>query len=372
MSDEKENGKQDTGQATSKELYLELIGELNNLVKRLQALTPEYKPPTYSPRRLLSLIEDNLKRVAPESRLRILGPLKEVLGGDLMDPETWRGLWYLINYSVNLQADIIKRRFTGEYEIDDWGLDWELLETVIPFVNFMYEIYWRVDANGVENIPRYGRTLLVSNHSGQLPWDGAMIAAAVWNEHPSQRLVRALYSPWFSTLPFLSALLMKLGQVPATVANGVRLLTQDELVAIFPEGHHGIGKLFKDRYKLARFGRGEFVKMALSTGATIIPVAVVGAEETYVALANSPTLARLVGTPNFPLTPTFPWLGLLGLIPLPTKWYIDFGDPIPTADLDPDAALNLMLINELTEQVRDTVQDMVDTRLAQRGSIFFG
>lgn len=373
MSEEKNSVMDEAEESPPNQALLqELIGELNELVKRLQALTPAYTPPPYRPRRVLSLIEETLDRVAPELRSGLLGRAKEALGGDLLDPETWQGLWYLISYSVNLQADIIKRRFTGEYETDDWGLDWELLESVIPLINFMYEVYWRVETTGVEHIPAEGRTLLVSNHSGQLPWDGPMVAAAVWNAHPNQRLVRALYSPWFATLPFLAALLPKLGQAPATVENGVRLLEQEQLVAVFPEGQQGASKLYKDRYHLARFGRGEFVKMALSTQAPIIPVAVVGAEETYVTLANSPSLARLLGVPHFPITPTFPWLGLLGLVPLPTKWHIDFGEPIPTQDYGPDAALNLMLIKELTEQVREVVQGMVRARLAQRGSIFLG
>jgi 1-acyl-sn-glycerol-3-phosphate acyltransferase len=356
----------------SQALLQELLGELNALARRLQALTPGYTPPPFTPRRILSLIEETLERTAPQLRSGLLGRAKETLGGDLLDIETWKGLWYLISYAMNLQADLIKRRFSGKYETDDWGLDWELLESVIPLLNFMYEVYWRVQTTGVENIPAKGRTLLVSNHSGQLPWDGAMVGAAVWNAHPNQRLVRALYSPWFATLPFLSALLTKMGQAPATVENGKRLLEQEALVAVFPEGHQGASKLYKDRYQLARFGRGEFVKMALSTQAPIIPVAVVGAEETYITLANSDSLARLLGVPHFPITPTFPWLGLLGLVPLPTQWHIDFGEPIPTEDYGPDAAMNPLLIKELTEQVREVVQGMVQARLAQRGSVFFG
>ena len=239
-------------------------------------------------------------------------------------------------------------------------------------MTFMYKTYWRVETTGMSNIPEEGRALLVCNHSGQLPWDGAMVGTSIYNEHPTQRILRTLYATWFPTLPFLSALLVKLGQVLATEDNGIRLLEQDQLVAVFPEGYKGVGKLFKDRYRLARFGRGGFVRMAIKTGAQMIPVSVVGAEETYISLYKSPTLAKMIGFPYFPISPTFPWLGLLGFVPLPTKWYIDFGDPIPTEHYGPGAANNLMLVSQLTDQVRNVVQNMIYSRLSQRRSVFFG
>ncbi|MGQ9490722.1 MAG: lysophospholipid acyltransferase family protein [Anaerolineae bacterium] len=247
-------------------------------------------------------------------------------------------MWYILNYSLQQQTDFIKRRMTGEYETDDWGLDMEFLNLVQPFLTFMYKRYWRVQTTGIENIPETARALLVANHSGQLPWDGAMVGTAVWLEHPAQRLVRTLYATWFPTLPFFSAMFTKLGQAVATVDNGIRLLEEDQLVAVFPEGYTGVGKLFRERYRLARFGRGGFVRMALRTSAPMIPVSVVGAEETYISLYKSPTLARLIGFPYFPISPTFPWCGLLGFVPLPTKWYIDFGEPVPTEHYGPDAA----------------------------------
>ena len=158
----------------------------------------------------------------------------------------------------------------------------------------------------------------------------------------------------------------------ATVDNGTRLLERDELVAVFPEGYKGVGKLFKDRYKLARFGRGGFVKMALNTQSPIIPVSVVGAEETYVSVYKSQTLAKLTGFPFFPISLRFPWLGLLGFIPFPTKWFIDFGEPISTDIYERDAAQNLVLVSQLSDQIRNIVQEMIYKRLAQRRSVFFG
>ncbi len=298
--------------------------------------------------------------------------IQKMVTEDLMDPDTWKGIWYMLNYSLESQSDFVRRRMSGEYETDEWGLDQEVLDTVKPFFDFLHKIYWRVETTGLENIPESGRAMLVSNHSGQLPWDGAMVGLSVYNSHPAHRLVRTLYATWFPTLPFFSALFTKLGQALATEDNGIRLLEQDELVAVFPEGYKGVGKLYKDRYRLARFGRGGFIRMALKTQAPIIPVSVVGAEETYISLAKSPMLAKLVGFPYVPISPTFPWLGLLGFVPLPTKWYIDFGDPIPMDVYGSSAEDNLVLVSQLTDQVRNIVQDMIYKRLSDRKSVFLG
>jgi 1-acyl-sn-glycerol-3-phosphate acyltransferase len=160
--------------------------------------------------------------------------------------------------------------------------------------------------------------------------------------------------------------------VLATDDNGTRLLEQDQLVAVYPEGYKGVGKLYKERYRLARFGRGGFVKMALKTRAPLIPVAVVGAEETYLSLAKSNLMAKITGFPYFPISPTFPWTGLFGFVPLPTKWSIDIGAPILMDGYGANADRNLVLISQLTDQMRNIVQEMIFARLAQRRSVFFG
>lgn len=349
-----------------------LLDELEALVERVRALTPDYVAPPFSPRRLIKLISENLANLTPDMGLGMLEKLRETVGSDLFDVDTWKGIWYMLNYSLEFQTDAIKRRMTGDYETDEWGLDMEYLNAVRPFMEFMYKTYWRVQTSGMENVPEEGRAMLVSNHSGQLPFDGAMVASAVLLEHPSQRLVRTLYATWFPTLPFFSSLFVKCGQVLATEDNGIRLLEQNQVISVFPEGYKGVGKLFKDRYKLARFGRGGFIKMALRTQSPIIPVAVVGAEETYISLAKSNTMAKLIGFPYFPISPTFPWLGLLGFVPLPTKWYIDFGEPVAMDTYGPDAADDVMLVSQLTDQVRNVVQEMIYNRLSQRRSVFFG
>jgi 1-acyl-sn-glycerol-3-phosphate acyltransferase len=359
-------------QAGDELLRQELMQELDGLVQRLQRFYPSYAPSALAPKGMLQFAEEFLGKLTPEIGLGSLTKLRGLIGTDLLDVDTWKGMWFMLNATVDYQNEVLKRRLSGDYETDPWGLDREILDTVMPFFNFMYNKYWRVEMDGLDNIPVDGRAMLVSNHSGQLPWDGAMIATGLLHHHPAQRLVRCLYASWFPTLPILSDLLTKCGQVLATEDNGTRLLQSNELVAVFPEGYKGVGKLYKDRYHLARFGRGGFIKMALRGQAPIIPVAVVGAEETYISLHKSDLMAKLTGFPYFPISPTFPWLGLLGFIPLPTKWYIDFGEPIATDSYGPDAADNLIIVSRLTDQVRAQVQDMINTRLAQRRSVFTG
>lgn len=314
----------------------------------------------------------SLQVETPQLKEGILERLRGSIASDFLDLDTWKGIWYMLNNYLEYQSDILKRRLTGDYETDEWGLDREYLNMVRPFFEFLYKNYWRVQTTGIENVPGVGRALLVSNHSGQLPWDGAMVATAIMLEQPEQRLVRSLYGSWAQTLPVVSEMLVKCGQVLATEENGTRLLEQDELIAVYPEGYKGIGKLFKDRYHLARFGRGGFIKMALKTHAPIIPVSVVGAEEIYVSLAKSSVIAKFLGTPFFPISPVFPWFGPLGFIPLPTKWYIDFGESIKLDSSDEDAANNLVLVAKYTDQIRNIIQEMIYYRLSQRRSVLFG
>ena len=354
------------------ELRQELSAELDSLIARVESSDSDYRPPPFSPQALLGLLNENLHRLSPVAAQALLERLRGYVNSDLFDLDTWKGIWYILNYTLQQQADLVKRRLAGEYETDDWGMDPEFIAIVQPFLTFMYRRYWRIQASGMENIPADGPALLTPNHSGQLPWDGAMVGTAVYLEHPEQRLVRSLYASWFQTLPFLSSMFVKAGQTLASVENGTRLLEENQLVAVYPEGIKGVGKLFRDRYRLARFGRGGFVRMALRAQAPIIPVSVVGAEETYISLHKSETIAKLIGFPFFPITPTWPLLGLLGFIPLPTKWYIDFGEPIPMDQYGPAAANNLVVVSQLTDQVRNVVQQMIYDRLGQRRSVFFG
>jgi 1-acyl-sn-glycerol-3-phosphate acyltransferase len=257
-------------------------------------------------------------------------------------------------------------------ETDEFGFDRRFAQTLEPLFEFLYAVWWRVEATGVERVPGSGPGLIVANHSGVLPYDGLMIKLAVRHAHPARRDVRLLALDMFALLPFLAPMLAKSGAVRANPENGERLLGKGELVGVFPEGVKGVGKRFRERYKLARFGRGGFVRIALRTGAPIVPCAVVGAEEIHPVLAKADWAGRPFGLPYFPITPTFPALGPLGLLPLPTKWSIDFADPIALGRYGAEAAEDPILVNRLSEDVRATIQGLIDGRLARRRSVWFG
>jgi 1-acyl-sn-glycerol-3-phosphate acyltransferase len=257
-------------------------------------------------------------------------------------------------------------------EVDEFGYDARFMDRVLPFFEFLYTVWWRVEATGMQNVPGSGAGLIVANHSGVLPWDGVMVNLAVRHEHPGRRTCRMLALDMFALLPFLAPLLAQSGAVRANPENAERLLRNGELVGVFPEGVKGVGKRFKDRYKLARFGRGGFVRIALHTGAPIIPCAVVGAEEIHPALARMDWVGKPLGLPYVPITPTFPLLGLLGFVPLPSKWSIEMGEPIRMDGYGRDAANDPMLVNRLSEEVRATIQRMVDDGLARRRSVWLG
>ena len=262
------------------------------------------------------------------------------------------------------------RRLAGEYSEDEWGFDEEFADALFPFLEFMYERWWRVQVDGTVNVPSHGPALMVANHAGIVPWDAIMMGTAILKEHPLPRYPRFLVLNWAFTLPYASLALRKVGAVVASPYNAIRLLEQGELVGVFPEGVKGAGKDFKDRYRLQRFGRGGFVEIALRTRAPIVPVAVIGSEEIHPKIAESSVLARLTGAPYFPITPTFPLLGPLGLVPLPSKWRIEFCEPIPTEQYGPEAAEDRGLVFELSERVREVIQARVYEGLVKRGRAF--
>ncbi|WP_405870418.1 MULTISPECIES: lysophospholipid acyltransferase family protein [unclassified Streptomyces] len=266
----------------------------------------------------------------------------------------------------------LRRRLTGDYEVDDFGYDEELTDQVLmSLLRPVYEKYFRVEVKGIENIPTDGGALIVANHSGTIPMDGLMMQVAVHDNHPAGRHLRLLAADLVFMLPVVNELARKAGHTLACAEDAERLLGRGELVGVMPEGFKGIGKPFGERYKLQRFGRGGFVSTALRHGTPIIPCSIVGAEEIYPMIGNAKTLARLLGFPYFPLTPTFPWLGPLGGIPLPTKWTIQFGEPILTDGYPPEATEDPMLMFNLTDQVREQIQHTLYKLLVQRRSVFF-
>ncbi len=266
----------------------------------------------------------------------------------------------------------LRRRLTGDFEVDEFGFDPELTDTVLmALARPLYKRWFRVEVRGIENIPDIGGALVVANHSGAIAFDSLMTSLAVHDEHPRQRFLRMLGADLVFQTPFLGELARKGGATVASNPDAERLLSGGELVGVWPEGFKGIGKPFSERYKLQRFGRGGFVSAALKTRTPIVPCAIVGAEEIYPILGNMPTLARLLGVPYAPITPTFPWLGPLGLVPLPSKWLIEFGAPVATDGYGAGSSDDPMLVFDLTDQVRQTIQQTLYALLVQRRSVFF-
>lgn len=220
-------------------------------------------------------------------------------------------------------AGFLRQRLTGDYSVDEFGFDPHFNSAIVrPLLRFFFKSWFRVEVSGVENIPRDGAALVVANHAGVLPFDGLMLSVAVHDEHPAHRDLRLLAA--------------------------------------------------EDRYRLQRFGRGGFVSAALRTKAPIVPCSIIGSEEIYPMLTDVKLLARLFGLPYFPITPLFPLAGPVGLVPLPSKWRIAFGEPICTADYASTDADDPMVTFELTDQVRETIQQTLYRLLAGRRNIFFG
>ena len=265
----------------------------------------------------------------------------------------------------------LRRRITGDYDIDVFGFDQQLTEQVIlPLARPLYRSYFRVRTVGLEHVPDEGGALLVANHAGALPFDAIMTKVALLDDHHAHRNLRELAADLALRLPVIGELARKTGNTLAHDDDAVRLLEDGELVGVWPEGYKGIGKPFSERYKLARFGRGGYVRVALRARRPIIPVAIIGSEETYPIIGNVRWLARLLNLPYFPITVQFPWLGPLGLLPLPSRWLIEFGEPIDVTGYPPDAADDPMLVLELSDRVRDAVQHMLYRNLMGRRSVF--
>jgi 1-acyl-sn-glycerol-3-phosphate acyltransferase len=314
---------------------------------------------------------EQLQQELPMQLMGALGQLaitlRERTGRDVIDLESLQDLM-----SVAFRAIELRRNHNqGRYSLDDFGFDPEYAEVLMPLAKLVYRKYWRVDTTGVRNVPRRGAALLVSNHAGVLPFDGAMIKVALFEEGVG-RHARALIADWFFGMPMLSWLLRRTGQTLGHPDDTHRLLTAGELVLVFPEGIKGTGKPWSERYRLRRFGRGGFVESAIRAQAPIVPISVVGSEELYPMLADVRPLAQLTGFPYFPVTPTWPWLGPLGLVPLPSKWRIQFHPPVRTDELPVAAADDPSVVMRVADEVRDVIQAGVVSNLMQRRGVFRG
>lgn len=266
----------------------------------------------------------------------------------------------------------LRRRVQGDYTVDDFGFDEDFtVHTAFPFIRLLKDRWFRVEVRGIENIPAEGGALIVSNHSGTVAIDSVITQLAIYDAHPQKRFLRMLGADLVFQMPVVGDFARKTGATLATNPDAERLMRTGELVGVWPEGFKGVGKPFRERYKLQRFGRGGFVSAAIRSEVPIIPCSVVGAEEVYPMIGNLKTVARLIGAPYAPVTPTFPLLGPLGLIPLPSKWIIEFSPPVDTASLGPAAAEDPALVFDLTDQVRETIQQTLYSVLMSRRSVFF-
>ena len=255
-------------------------------------------------------------------------------------------------------------------EVDEFGMDDVVLARAKRLFDALMDRWWRVETEGLDAARPPSPSLLVANASGLLPWDGIMIAHAVSRAHPQAPRPRFLVADWLVTQPFVQPALARIGGVRACRENAERLLRSGRTLVSFPEGVKGSAKVFRERYRLRRFGRGGAVRVALVTGRPLVPVAVIGAEETHPVLFRVTSLARLVGLPFLPVTPTFPWLGPLGLLPLPSRWRIHFGPPMDLGGLGPRAADDEILVDRLTEELRGRIQRMLNDGLRARTSVF--
>ena len=288
--------------------------------------------------------------------------LRELTGRDVIDLESLQELISVYDRLAALRED----HANGEFDMDDFGFDREFTEALLPLFRIIARRYWRVEVRGVENLPSHGGALLVSNHAGVLPWDGAMIKVAVFDA--VERHARALIATWFGELPVVSWFLRRTGQTLGNPDDTLRLLRGGEMVLVFPEGIRGTGKPWSERYRLRRFGRGGFVEVAMRAGVPIIPVSVVGSEETYPMLADVRPLAQLLRMPYFPITPTWPALGPLGLLPLPSKWRITFHAPVDVSDSAPDGSVDSIPAPDQAVDSIHAPDQSVDSIPAPKGS----
>lgn len=266
----------------------------------------------------------------------------------------------------------IKRRLKrvptplNEYNYDAWGFHPEMAQYGLQLCVWLYRYYWRTEVFGIDKVPS-GRVLLIGNHSGQMPMDGLNIAAAMLMDADPPRLVRTMIERWFGTMPLVSTFVARHGQILGDPQNCVKLLENDECVLVFPEGAKGSGKLWYDRYTLVDFGLG-FMRIALKTNTPIVPISVIGGEEQMPSFYDAKPLAKLLGLPYFPITPTFPWLGLLGFVPFPTKYRIYFGDPLY---FEGDGNETDSVVQKKVDIVKAKILENISYGLSKRKHIFW-
>jgi 1-acyl-sn-glycerol-3-phosphate acyltransferase len=273
---------------------------------------------------------------------------------DRLDPELWERI-------RTMDAG------QNEYGYDPFGFQPDFLKYILPIAHFLYRDYFRTEVHGMEQIPDSGPVLLVSNHSGQIPMDGLIIASALLFDREPPRMARSMIERWVPTIPFISYFFARCGQVVGTRENCRILLGRDGCILVFPEGAHGITKTYDKAYELQRFGLG-FMRLALENDTPIVPIGVVGAEEQMPAIWNVESLAKLFNMPAFPVTPTWPLLGLLGGLPLPVKYRLYFGEPMHFQGAADDEDRN---IQKKVDRVKSAIDGLLQRGLREREGVFF-
>ncbi len=265
-------------------------------------------------------------------------------------------------------AQAMQEKIPDPATLPDFGFDAGFLNKTAPVLEFLWSKYFRIRLTGMEHVPAEGSALLVANHSGGLPYDGAMLIHATHCYHPAARPLRPLVANFAFQSSWMRPVVARIGGVRASMQNALALCNSGQLIGVFPEGLRGVGKLYRERYRLTHFGRGGFVRLARTARVPIVPVAIVGAEETHPVLAKLTRIARPLGLPYIPITPTFPLLGPLGLLPVPSKWSIKIGAPIvfpPGPDVKEETL-------DMAEIVRSQLDRMIAELLAARRSVLFG
>ena len=336
--------------------------ELNSVMEKLSAFRGELDS-------VLLKIEERIQHSAESFRIPTMeaaeispaggeGSLDEIVTG--LNPFNLRRKYH--EFSLSMRSE----------EVDAFGFDPIFDRFVRPVFEFLYTKYWRVETYGISNIPKSGPCLMVGNHSGSLPYDATMLKMAVLKEHTAHREVRFMVEDFLFHFPFLGSMMNRFGGVRASQENAQQLLQAQMPVVVFPEGVKGLGKLYRDKYHLARFGRGGFIRLCLRTGAPLVPVAFIGPEEIHPMMARETFFAGMLGIPYVPITPTFPWLGPAGLIPLPSKWFIHILPPIDLSEYGPEAEKDRVLVYRLAQRVKNQIQEVIVEQLKNRRSIWFG
>jgi 1-acyl-sn-glycerol-3-phosphate acyltransferase len=273
---------------------------------------------------------------------------------------------FFIDEEISKKFEMLSRDNLNEFGFDSFGYSPDFVKLCLPVALFFYRYYFRVESFGMENVPE-GSVVLVANHSGQIPIDGALIISSMILDSKHPRMVRSMVEKWTPTLPFVSYFFVRTGQIVGTPENCRKLLNAKESILVFPEGVAGISKNYSKKYQLQEFGTG-FMRLALAAKTPIVPVAVIGGEEQMPALWNWKTMADILGFPAFPITPTFPLIFPLGIVPYPVKYRLYFGDPM-TFRGDPDEDDDL--INKKVKLVRSSIQALIYKGLQERKHIFW-